>query len=552
MNPAHYFLDAPTLSDEEILAQINEEIEGRDAVPSLVDEMGIKLAQAYDAGVALAREHGMRPLDTVIEKNAFLPMLAAAAAPAVIGAVGGALKKGLSKPPSMGVGVPKVAMLAAVAPIVARAVGGQATKAVAGQGVKAVIGDMAKDVAKNVAVDKATSIASNALNRGRQQAQQAAPMVQQAPAMSGGFKYANSSGTATWGQKLVGGLVRNPGAALVGAGMVSGAIMAPRDPVTGEKQYMKGALTGGVIGGGAHALGAGNKLRHAIVNPKGPQILGENAGAYAREATKATNVPRSTEAAAARAAAADQARASARELARAQAQQGGPAAMRELSGSLNATPAPAPTMGAGGPIAPHLPPPANAIHQISGGRVSPTPYWNQGPVTGTPKLASTMALMYKLANRQSLSYDPTTKTMTRTHMTPSLASNSLVSGGGTLASPGLAMGDIQAGTTAPVPAHVSDGPRAPLTKAESQYARPAGQQSQAYSLHGGDVMSSTPAPGVAARPQTAPRPIAAPPPIPAAARAAKSPIAAGAGAALRAAPKPPALPSLAGARSLVR
>lgn len=70
MNPAHYFLDAPTPSDEEILAQLNEEVEERDAVPSLIDEMGIKLAQAYDAGVALAREHGMQPLDTALEKNA--------------------------------------------------------------------------------------------------------------------------------------------------------------------------------------------------------------------------------------------------------------------------------------------------------------------------------------------------------------------------------------------------------------------------------------------------------------------------------------------------
>ena len=273
--------------------------------------------------------------------------------------------------------------------------------------------------------------------------------------------------------------------------------------------------------------------------------------------------------------------------------------MKELSESLSQTP----SRGNGTPLAPHLPAPVNASYQVPVQNVSPPSsavpqssiqvdprlmqeqaaiykrhalIRNQGtggggavqsrgllggqvqanvpsghPVAGEmqSKFAS---MLYKLANRQTLSYDPATKTMTRQHLTPSLASNSLVSGGGTLASPGLAMGDIQAGTRAPVPSHVSDGPRAPLTAAESSLIRPSGGQSQAYSLHGGDVMSSSPAPGVAARPQATPRPIAAPPPIPAAARAAKSPIAAGAGAALHAAPKPPALPSLAGARSLVK
>ena len=415
----------------------------------------------------------------------------------------------------------KVAILPLAVGMGARLLGGQAVKAVAGQGAKKMIGGMAKDVAKNVVVDQATSAASNAINRARQPAQQAAP------AMGGGFKYAQTGaagglssaaaklfgqaknlagsvggkGPGSFGQKLVGGMVRNPGAALVGAGLIGGAVMAPRDPVTGEKQYIRGALTGGALGAGAHALGASNKLRHAVVSPKGPQIFGEQAGAYARGATKATSP------AAARAA-------------------GGGMAAPSTTATVSAAPAAAHTSGPMSGV-PHLDPEMMSpleFHQRAG------QFWKG-----------------KVANRQTLTYDPATKSFTRTHLTPSVAADSRVSGGGTLASPGLGLADIPAGRTEAVGGHVAE-PRGPAPAGLG----PSGGQSQVFSSHGGDVMSSAPARGVAARPQVAARAMAAPPPIPVAAMKPKSPIGVGAGAALRAAPKPPALPSLAGARSLVK
>lgn len=112
-------------------------------------------------------------------------------------------------------------------------------------------------------------------------------------------KYASKEKTAlipglkTVGQKLVGGAVRNPTAALAAGGALGGAIMAPRDPQTGEKQRLKGALTGASIGTAAGIVG-GNKLRHAILNRKNP-ILGEGVANYARQATKATHKPPSAE-----------------------------------------------------------------------------------------------------------------------------------------------------------------------------------------------------------------------------------------------------------------
>lgn len=92
---------------------------------------------------------------------------------------------------------------------------------------------------------------------------------------------------ATLGQKVVGGLVRHPGIAMPLAGAVGGAMMAGRDPQTGQKNYLRGALTGAALGVGANVSGATNYMRHAVLNPKNP-ILGQGVANYARQATKAT------------------------------------------------------------------------------------------------------------------------------------------------------------------------------------------------------------------------------------------------------------------------
>lgn len=421
---AYLLHEEPQLSDEEIFEHIEESLE-QETPPSLIEEMGHKLATAYASGVALAKEHGAKAFDVIMEKEkvAF-----------VSGATPVELKTHAATLRTLAEETEKTAMLPLLGGMAARMVGGQAAK----QGIKSIAGD----VAKNMVVDKAT----NALSRPRPTAPAQSP---------GGFKYASfvssignqaknfASGLGgkapgTLGQKLVGGMVRNPGAALMGAGMIGGAVTAPRDPVTGEKQYIRGAITGGALGGGAYALGAGNKLRHAVVSPKGPQVFGERAGAYAREATKAT----------------------------------GPTAAR-----VAAKPVTPPTSA----------PPTTPVPP------TPEPPYTGGPVRGTPKLA----------NRQTLTYNPATKSFTRTHLTASPA--------GDLSAIGAA--DIPAGHSAPVSRQYTEAPPRPLAT---------------------------------------PRASATPPPIPAAAMRPKSPISMGAGAAVKAAPKPPALPSLAGARSLVR
>lgn len=433
--------EEPQLSDEEIFEHIEESLE-RETPPSLIEDMGHKLATAYASGIALAKEHGTRAFDVVVgkEKTAF----------PIRGATSAELKTHAAKLRTLAEETEKTAMLPLLGGMAARMVGGQVAK----QGIKSIAGD----VAKNMVVDKATS----ALSRPRPIASAQAP--------AGGFKYAfllssignqaknfasglGGKAPGTLGQKLVGGMVRNPGAALVGAGMIGGAVTAPRDPVTGEKQYIRGAITGGALGGGAYALGAGNKLRHAVVSPKGPQIFGERAGTYAREATKAT----------------------------------GPTAARAAAKQVPVTPPPGPTTSSAASAPPTAPPAAAPVPP------KPEPPYAGGPIRGTPKLA----------NRQTLTYDPVSKSFTRTHLTASPA--------GDLSAIGVA--DIPAGHSAPVGRQYTEAPPRPLAT---------------------------------------PRASATPPPIPAAAMRPKSPISVGAGAAVKAAPKPPALPSLAGARSLVR
>lgn len=670
-------------SDQDILDYVESTVADREETPSLIEEMQVKMAQAYQAGINLARSQGDQVFDNVLEKNAkiwgarapntidhaaipyehrkadyeeyahekarekpsgylkgigggaligggigaglgaLINLHAPGAGAAVNGgvgtlfggltgavaahrdkkniesarrAVGGRMDRELAKRiadnhddrrsedwwdeerrhqslMSKRAEAEKVAWIPAalaagraLLPGAAKAVGGQVAK----KGIGTTVGGMAKQMGKDVLVDGATNMASNAFSRARQPAQQAAPAA-------GGFKYAKAGGAAglvsnlsgqaknlagsvggkgagTFGQKLVGGMVRNPGAALIGAGALGGAIMAPRDPVTGEKQYLKGALRGGVVGGGAYALGGGNALRKAVVNPKGPQIFGEQAGAYARNAAKVT--------------------------APSAAGRSGTQAMKSLTTDLagHAAPAAAANRAA---IAPELPAPTPASFQVpvlpkhvSGPASTPGPSVQVDPKlmkehdalarrqaqirnvgTGGGGSVQTRGLLggqvqtqvpgnhtvsgemkAKFANRQTLTYDPATKSFTRTHLT---ADTTMGTGAGDV---------LPAGHREMVTGHQAESvPRGPAPTG----LRPSPGPSQVFTSAGGNVMSSAPAAGAAARPQVSARPMAAPPPIPAAARM-KSPIAAGAGAAMRAAPKAPSLPSLAGARSLVR
>lgn len=131
----------------------------------------------------------------------------------------------------------------------------------------------------------------------------------------------------------------------------------------------------------------------------------------------------------------------------------------------------------------------------------------------------------KKANRQTLTYDPATKTFIRQHLTPDM-------------SVGETGSDvIPAGHTEPVMQGAAG-----RGQYAGQVAPPgpaAGGMAQTHMLHGGNVMSSTPRPGVAARPA------AVPPPIPMAARA-------GGAGGLAAAAAKPRMPSLAGAMSLAK
>lgn len=505
-------------SDQDILDYVESTVADRDETSSLIEEMQAKLAQAHQAGISLARSRGEEVFDSVLEKNAkrivrnyenkrsedrweteqrHRELMA---------------KKAEAE---------KVAILPLLGGVVARTIGGQAAK----QGLNRAVGGAMKDVAKNVVADKATSAASNALNRAKQPAQMTSA--------AGGFKYAKIGGVSglvqglsgqaknltgaiggkgpgTFGQKLVGGMVRNPGAALIGAGMLGGAAMAPRDQVTGEKQYIRGALRGGVVGGGAYALGGGNALRKAVVNPKGPQIFGERAGAYARNATKATapSAVSKTQTA--------PPLASSTQFAREPSVQVDPRLAKEHD-TLARRRAHIRNVEAGGGGSvqargflggqTQLQVPSN--HMVSGGMTT------------------------KFANRQTLNYNPSTKSFTRTHLTAD-----------TTMGP-EAENVIPAGRSEAVPSHRS-GPVGPA----SPGLPPSRGPSQVFTSADGNVLSSASSAGAAPRPQVSARPMTAPPPIPAAAKM-KRPIATGVGAALRAVPAP-SLPSLAGARSLVR
>jgi hypothetical protein len=386
-----------------------------------------------------------------------------------------------------------------------------AGRLLAGQGVKSAIGGAAKEAVKGAVTTGASRAISGAV---------------QAPSMGGmgspgGFSYGKVAGFNLGGlaQRAAGYAVRNPGTAATAAGAVGGALMAPRDPQTGQKQYMRGAVMGGGLAAGANALsnGAiGNKMRSAVMNRESP-VLGQKARSYMMDSARATK--------------------------------GSYGKTPAAPGATGASAAPsfvstpeAATYG-GGPITSSsaVGRPQTWMSRIKSQFASPASvagegataagHYAGGPMMGNVKVASPAglilraALLDKVANQQTLIYDPATKTFTRQHMTADMSAGNTGSD------------VIPAGHTEPVMRGAAG--RGQYAGQMAPGALPTGGMAQAHSLHGGDVMSSSPARGMAARPA------AVPPPIPAAARA-------GGVAGLAGAAAKPKLPSLAGAMSLAR
>jgi hypothetical protein len=190
-------------------------------IPSQMDEMSEKIASAERMGRELARERGDE-----LEKTALLPLLEAL--PALASAAGKSLVSGAAK------GVVSSGMNAA----------------------KSSLGTSGS---------------------------------------AGGFKYAGVMDSATkalggafkpggFGHKATSFLAAHPGAGLTLAGAGVGAMMAPRDPETGQKQYLRGALTGGGLAAGANALTQGrlaDKALGAVTRSENP-LLGKRVAEHMR------------------------------------------------------------------------------------------------------------------------------------------------------------------------------------------------------------------------------------------------------------------------------
>lgn len=258
---------------------------------SAVSELKDKILQADASGRELAHENN------VLDKVAFLPALAAGAA--------------------------------RLAPLAGKAVGALG-------GAKGIIGGVAKDMAIGSAANKVIGALKPA-----------APAASAAGEVAGGFKYAFASNLL---QKAVGYTVRNPGTALTAAGALGGAMMAPRDPQTGQKQYLRGAMLGGVGMAGVNALSNGsiaNKMRASVLNRNNP-LMGQQARQYMMDSAAAMK------------------------------------GKAPLSSSMRS-------------------------QQVQ-----------YGPAAESIKVA-----LAKRANQQTLTYDPSTKTFTRHHLTPSQGSSDL-------------------------------------------------------------------------------------------------------------------------------
>lgn len=296
----------------------------------------------------------------------------------------------------------KIAFLPALAAGAARLAGGGALKSIAG------------GVAKDMAISAAGNKIMGALKP-------AAPAASAAGEVAGGFKYAALGNML---QRAAAYTVKNPGTALTAAGALGGALMAPRDPQTGQKQYLRGAVMGGGAAAGINAISNGaiaNKMRSSVMNRNNP-ILGDRVRQYAMDAS---------------AAAKGKARGGVTANGAAQyAKTPAPAVAPQES--------PVPTTAAAPVTAAPVPvsTPAPAAQPYMGGPTMRGPAsgsaHTSGPMMGAVKLAEFVAMspaeqilcvahldaLEKKANRQSLTYDPSTKTFTRHHLTDEMANDS--------------------------------------------------------------------------------------------------------------------------------
>lgn len=420
--------------------------------PTRIEEMAGKIETAVIQGQQLAHEHGPE-----LEKQAlaFLAPLAGklvaglggrlAAGKAVKGLAGNAVK-GMATDAVTGAAGKAISGLKPQAPAAAAAgevAGGfkYAGFGAAGAMVNSTLGRSATSFMKASPANAARGLTPSAGGRSAASTMTGSTPGQSAQKLAG---IMNSIGTAAKGATSKGGLlqraagyaVRNPGTALTAMGAVGGAVMAPRDPQTGQKQYLRGAMMGGGLAAGANAISGGsiaNKMRASVMNRESP-LLGQGARSYLMESAANTK---------------------------------------------HLYPKPGAAVGAAG----------------AGSAAGAADGYRGGPTMG----------QVKIANRSTLTYDPATKTFTRQNVTPSMASSSQVPGG-TLADIGVP--NIQAGQKQPLMQPGREAVRAAPV-------RPSGIPSQAHALQGGNVMSSSPRPGVGAAPMRA---AATPPPIPAAAR----------------------------------
>jgi hypothetical protein len=221
---------------------------------------------------------------------------------------------------------------------------------------------------------------------------------------AGGVKQANLASSAakaikpSIGQHIAGFAVRNPAAASTAIGAGAGYALAPTDSQTGQKHHLTGMAAGGALGlmGG---LAGGNTLRRAVVGKK--EILGKGVAQYARDATNATKG--TWPHAASASAQADKAKRV--------------ADMKARVGSTQAPPpyTGGPTMNSGGSV------------PYSGEHSAGDPPWAFGAnpfrkaafafLSPMGKIKAAAISSTKVANVQSLKYDPASKSFARHHLT---------------------------------------------------------------------------------------------------------------------------------------
>lgn len=449
-----------------------------------------------------------------------------------------------------------------------------------------------------------------------------------APAV-GGFSYGKSASLnlGGMGQKAMGFFHRNPGAAITLAGAGIGAMMAPRDPQTGQKHYLQGALAGGGLAAGANALTQGrmgDKLRQYVTRQNNP-IFGQGVRRSVIESAYKTR-PGAAGAVSAGAAAAPAAQVTggAAPMGSSPAWQAAHRGVEEMKNDAHGAAnmfagwkpgySGGPTMGTPkvafllGGLAGHMAAgkdreasPRSGFWRGAGGGLlggmagsalggALTRGHGAGVIGGAlagelgggilagrtarpthteikahhaGELARHKAILEsqkshkeKKANRQTLTYDPATKTFVRQHLTPDTSVGN------------VGNDVIPAGHTEPVMSGAA-GRGQYAGQVAPAGAAPSGGMGQTHVLHGGSVLSSTPNRGVASMPAGAMT--KTPPPLPLAARNAVAPGTPQAAAmhaagqrpapaaahmggpgGLAAAAAKPKLPNLAGAVSLVK